>query len=92
MADEFADIELQDSRLLLWFPLPYRVLSLVIAGAQGEILARPDPHRDARAIFRMVSGTMGIFVVDRVVPDRQDIEHLIGLVSSAVGHHESPTD
>ncbi|EPS39345.1 hypothetical protein H072_6880 [Dactylellina haptotyla CBS 200.50] len=33
MADEgFADIELQDSKLLLWFPLPYRVLFLVIAG------------------------------------------------------------
>jgi AcrR family transcriptional regulator len=67
--------------------------ALVIAGAQGEIPTRPDPHRDARAMFRMVSGTMSIFVVDRVVPDRQDIEHLIGLVASALGHQEeSPSD
>ncbi|KAF3912212.1 hypothetical protein ABW21_db0209366 [Orbilia brochopaga] len=30
--DDFAELELEDSHLLLWFPLPYRVLSLIIAG------------------------------------------------------------
>jgi AcrR family transcriptional regulator len=62
--------------------------ALVLAGEQGEILPRSDPQRDARVIFRMVSGTMSIFVVDRVVPDRQDIQHLVGLVRSAMGYQQ----
>ncbi|KAK6509071.1 protein-ER retention protein [Arthrobotrys musiformis] len=32
MGDEFAEVELQDGKLLLWLPLPYRVLILMIAG------------------------------------------------------------
>ncbi|KAF3940231.1 hypothetical protein ABW19_dt0206393 [Dactylella cylindrospora] len=32
MDDDFSDIEVQDNRLLLWFPLPYRVLVLIVAG------------------------------------------------------------
>ncbi|RVD81070.1 uncharacterized protein DFL_008947 [Arthrobotrys flagrans] len=32
MGDEFAEVELQDGKLLLWLPLPYRVLILIIAG------------------------------------------------------------
>ncbi|KAK6357507.1 protein-ER retention protein [Orbilia javanica] len=63
MGDEFAEVELQDGKLLLWFPLPYRVLILIIAGVWAWGL-------NLQYLYSLRIDVAGLIKYTRGAPDR----------------------